>query len=234
MLQRWSHHLLRVTPKRHAVIPVPGKWVKDAEKLKRYFRDHEGFWSYYTRKDTIGRTAQLGWGKPELDAIEIRKGVKMVFEQVVNLLDRQEWTKLKALFGQEEISQIHAQTLIDAWKAASKSDQELLGQSILDSISVTSSAFKRVRTTDKTVIAHIYMRCMVIGVIDTLPEGVKNSDSAELQKMVQNHNKLMKENGRYYVLFYIEMKHHFGTQDKHEFIPGNQEWELHQIQSWSF
>ena len=62
MLSSWSRRITKV-PRRRALIPVAGKWVEDAEKLKIYFRDHEGLLSHYTRKDTIARTAQLGWGK---------------------------------------------------------------------------------------------------------------------------------------------------------------------------
>ena len=235
MLRLWPRHLLRRTQQRQAFVPVPGKWVADANKLKQYFRDHEGFLSHYTRRDTIGRTAQLGWGKPELDVKEIRTGVKMAFEQVVTLLEQKDWSGLKELFRDDEISQRHAQQVIDSWKTFSKSDQELLGRGIMDNVAITASCFKRNNATcknKKSIIADIHMRCMLIADLKQLPESVVHSESDQLQKMVHNHDKLIKENGCYYMVFYIELKHHFGTQDKQGWTPGSQQWQLYSIQSW--
>ena len=76
------------------------------------------------------------------------------------------------------------------------------------------------------------MRCMLIAVLNQLPEAIQNSQSEQLQKMVQNHEKLMSEKGTYYLVFHIEMKQHFGTQDKVGWKAGDQEWQLYAIHSW--
>ena len=43
--------------------------------VRSWCRTRKGPLSYYTRKDTIGRTAQLGWGTPDLDFNELRAGL---------------------------------------------------------------------------------------------------------------------------------------------------------------
>ena len=105
----------------------------------------------------------------------------------------------------------------------------------MDNVAVTGSCFKRSNQTckdKKTIIADIHMRCMLVAVLTDLPERVKLSEIEQLKKMTQNHEKLINEKGFYYLVFHIEMKQHFGTQTKEGWNPGNQQWDLYQIQSW--
>ena len=54
--------------------------------ISQWYLTRKGPLSYYTRKDTIGRTAQLGWGTPDLDFNELRAGLvqnhKIQFSQI--------------------------------------------------------------------------------------------------------------------------------------------------------
>ena len=94
-------------PLRTTIISVPGRFdriddfvvyfSKNEGKVSKYTleltssKTISGPLSHYTRRDAIGRSAQMGWGEPDLEFNNLRNGIKYVFESVTQHLNNEDY-----------------------------------------------------------------------------------------------------------------------------------------------
>jgi hypothetical protein len=83
-------------PLRTTIISVPGRFDR-IDDFVVYFSKNEGPLSHYTRRDAIGRSAQMGWGEPDLEFNNLRNGIKYVFESVTQHLNNEDYGKSKRI-----------------------------------------------------------------------------------------------------------------------------------------
>jgi hypothetical protein len=143
--------------------------------------------------------------------------------------------KVKELFLENESSQKHCTSLITLWKGLSESDRKTVSDDWLNDLLVVSNCVRRENVTckeKKKIEANFHLRALLVAKFDELPQYLKRNDSEIGKKITKNHKNLINGGGFYYRLFHIELKQHFGTQDKTGWTKGKGEWKLHAIHSW--
>jgi len=156
-------------------------------------------------------------------------------EHVTDLLLDEDWDELRALYRTDDIAQKSLDGLINRWKAQSQNDQKLFGQTLLNDTLVVSSCIKRSNRpckTKKTIVADFHLRAMLVGRLQTLPDTIRFNRSDHCRKLTAQHDMLIQSGGYYYLIFHIELKQHYGTQDKIGWTPGDREWQIYRIESW--
>jgi hypothetical protein len=111
----------------------------------------------------------------------------------------------------------------------------MVTQDWLDDLLIVSNCVKRENAPckqKKRIEANLHLRALLIAKFEHLPQYLKKNDSEIGKKIRKNHSNLINGGGFYYRLFHIELKQHFGTQDKTGWTNGDKEWKLYAIHSW--